>query len=111
MPGARALHVGGATSGDPSRRDAHFHASLEHYLRKHHGDLGWQSARLAQWLGSMARAFALPGERGRAARKRAALYRIGPARVEARYRAPHPSTRAADGLAGSAPHVAKGRVA
>ena len=34
----------------------------------------------------MARSVALPGERGRAARKRAALYRLGPVRVERRYR-------------------------
>jgi len=85
VPDARALHVGAATSSDPSRREAHFHASQERYLRKHHGAVGWQSARLAQWLGSMARSVVLPGERGRAARKRAALYRLGPVRVESRY--------------------------
>ncbi|WP_235508295.1 glycosyltransferase [Agromyces sp. Soil535] len=85
VPEARAVHAGAATSGDPSRREAHFHASQEHYLRKHYGTLGWQSARVAQWLGSMVRSVVLPGERGRAARKRAALYRLGPVRVEARY--------------------------
>lgn len=85
VPGVRAVHTGAGTSGDPSRREAHFHASLERYLRKHHGTVGWQSARTAQWLGSMARSVALPGERGRAARKRAALYRLGPVRVEARF--------------------------
>ena len=85
VPDARALHVGAATSTDPSRREAHFHASQERYLRKHHGAVGWQSARLAQWLGSMTRSVVLPGERGRAARKRAALYRLGPVRVESRY--------------------------
>lgn len=85
VPAARAVHTGAGTSSDPARREAHFHASLERYLRKHHGTFGWQSARLAQWLGSMARSIALPGERGRAARKRAALYRLGPVRVEARY--------------------------
>ncbi|MCK8610148.1 glycosyltransferase [Agromyces sp. C10] len=82
---AHAMHVGAGTSSDPDRREAHFHASLERYLRKHHGELGWQAARVAQWLGAMARSVALPGERGRAARKRAALYRLGPVRVEARY--------------------------
>jgi glycosyltransferase involved in cell wall biosynthesis/GT2 family glycosyltransferase len=85
VPGAVAIHVGGATSSDASRREAHFHASLERYLRKHHGAAGWQVARLGQWLGSMARAVALPGVRGVAARRRAALYRLGPVRVEARY--------------------------
>lgn len=82
---AVAIHVGGATSSDASRREAHFHASLERYLRKHYGATGWQVARLGQWLGSMARAVALPGARGVAARRRAALYRLGPVRVEARF--------------------------
>jgi glycosyltransferase involved in cell wall biosynthesis/GT2 family glycosyltransferase len=85
VPEARALHVGAATSGDASRREAHFHASQERYLRKHYGALGWQSARLAQWIGAMTRSVVLPGERGRAARKRAALYRLGPVRVESRH--------------------------
>ncbi|WP_344292784.1 glycosyltransferase [Agromyces neolithicus] len=87
VPEARALHVGGGTSGDASRRDAHFFASQERYLRKHFGAVGWQSARLGQWLGSMARSVVLSGERGRAARKRAAIYRLGPVRVEGRFRA------------------------
>jgi glycosyltransferase involved in cell wall biosynthesis/GT2 family glycosyltransferase len=85
-PDVRAVHVGAGTSGDAARREAHFHASQERYLRKHYGALGWQWARLGQWLGAMARSVALPGERGRAARKRAALYRLGPVRVEGRYR-------------------------
>jgi GT2 family glycosyltransferase len=88
VPEARAVHAGAGTSSDSARREAHFHASLERYLRKHHGSIGWQSARTAQWIGSMARSIALPGERGRAARKRAALYRLGPVRVEARYLEP-----------------------
>jgi glycosyltransferase involved in cell wall biosynthesis/GT2 family glycosyltransferase len=92
VTGARAVHAGAGTSSDPARREAHFHASLERYLRKHHGSLGWQSARTAQWIGSMARSIALPGERGRAARKRAALYRLGPVRVEARYLEPSDGT-------------------
>ncbi|MGW9631479.1 glycosyltransferase [Agromyces sp. NPDC055520] len=85
VPQARALHVGAGTGGDPRRREAHFHASQERYLRKHYGCFGWQSARTAQWLGAMARSVVLPGERGRAARRRAALYRLGPVRVEARF--------------------------
>jgi GT2 family glycosyltransferase len=92
VPAARAMHAGGGTSSDLSRREAHFHASLERYLRKHHGSLGWQSARTGQWIGSMARSIALPGEHGRAARKRAALYRLGPVRVEARYLEPADGT-------------------
>lgn len=88
VPEARAVHVGAGTGGDPRRREAHFHASQERFLRKHYGALGWQSARLAQWLGATARAILLPGERGTAARRRAAIYRLGPVRVEARFRTP-----------------------
>lgn len=84
VPAARATHTGGGTSGESVRRELHFHASQERYLRKHFGTAGWQVARLANWAGAMARAVALPGERGRQARRRAALYRLGPVRVETR---------------------------
>ena len=57
-PRRAPLHVGAGTSGDRARREAHFHASQERYLRKHYGALGWQWARLGQWLGAMARAIA-----------------------------------------------------
>ncbi len=81
-----AIHGGAGTSTDERRREAHFHASQERYLRKHFGTLGWQIARAGVWIGAMARAAALPGDRGRDARRRAALYRLGPVRVErARY--------------------------
>lgn len=82
-PGIEAIHVGAGTSTDSLRREAHFHASQERYYRKHYGATGWFAARSAVWLGSMVRAIVLPGERGRAARRRAALYRLGPVRVEA----------------------------
>lgn len=82
---ARAVHVGAGTSSDSRRREAHFHASQERYLRKHFGGAAWQLARAAVWLGASLRSIALPGERGRDARRRAALYRLGPARVEARF--------------------------
>ncbi|MEK8227836.1 hypothetical protein NKG05_19685 [Oerskovia sp. M15] len=41
----------GATSTDPSRRETHFHASQERYLRKHFGAAGgsWHAGR-ARWL-------------------------------------------------------------
>lgn len=77
-----AVHAGAATSTDPVRRLAHFHASQERYFRKHYGTLGWQIARAAVWTGAMARAAVLSGEDRRDARRRAALYRLGPARVE-----------------------------
>ena len=82
--GVTALHVGAGTSTDDRRREAHFHASQERYLRKHFGALGWQSTRAAVWSGAMLRSAILPGERGKIARRRAALYRLGPLRVEAR---------------------------
>ena len=80
---ARAVHSGAATSGDPTRRNTHFHASQERYLRKHYGAARWQLARAAMVLGSGARSVVLPGERGRQARLRATLYAAGPMKAEA----------------------------
>lgn len=82
---AQAVHHGGGTSTDPRRREVHFHASQERYLRKHFGKAGWQSARIAAWVGSVARALVLSGARRLEARRRAALYRLGPIRVESRF--------------------------
>lgn len=82
VPAVSAVHVGAATSTDPVRRETYFHAGQERYLRKHHGALGWQTARAGQWLGAAARGRVLPGERGAAARDRARLLRRGPRRVE-----------------------------
>jgi len=84
VPGARARHAGGGTSSNGALRAAHFSASQERYMRKHFGTAGWQFARAANWAGAMVRAIALPGARGHEARRRAALYRLGPVRVEAR---------------------------
>lgn len=81
----QAVHVGAATSTDPARREAHFHASQEKYLRKHFGAVGWQVARLVHVAGATARGLLLPAERRQAARARAKLYRRGPAKVEASY--------------------------
>jgi glycosyltransferase involved in cell wall biosynthesis/GT2 family glycosyltransferase len=83
VPEARALHLGAATSADTTRRDTHFHAGQERYLRKHYGAARWQVARGAAVLGAAARAAVLPGARGREARTRAALYLTGPLRAEA----------------------------
>lgn len=88
-PRIRAMHEGAATSTDSTARELHFHASLERYLRKHFGAAGWESARVAVWLGAMLRSVVLAGQRGKDARRRAALYRLGPVRVEARL-APRP---------------------
>lgn len=85
VPAVSAVHLGAATSPDSSRRDAHFHASQERYMRKHFGAAGWQLARLAQLLGAAARSVVLPGERGRAAAARARTFARGPVRTERAY--------------------------
>lgn len=90
VPEARALHLGGATSSDPARRDAHFHASLERYLRKHHGDAGWAVARAGQVAGSAVRAALLRGEARQAAARRLRTYLAGPVAAEAAYVTPVP---------------------
>ena len=84
VPEVQAVHLGGGTSTDPRLQQARFHASQERYLRKHYGSAGWQWSRVAVWAGAMARAALLSGDRGAAARRRAALYRLGPMRVESR---------------------------
>jgi GT2 family glycosyltransferase len=82
VPEAHAVHLGAATSADTARRDIHFHAGQERYLRKHYGSARWHVARGATLLGAVARAVVLPGARGREARARAALYLEGPLRAE-----------------------------
>lgn len=86
VPEVTASHLGAATSGDPARREAHFHGSQERYVRKHFGPVGWQVARAGQLVGAGVRSVVLPGERRRAAQDRVALYLRGPARAEGRYR-------------------------
>ncbi|MFI2753351.1 glycosyltransferase [Cellulomonas sp. P22] len=83
VPAVVATHVGGGTSTDPLRRETHFHASQERYLRKHFGAHGWTAARTAVVLGGVARGVVLPGARGREARRRVRLYVRGPLRAEA----------------------------
>lgn len=82
VPEVRALHVGAATSSDPERRETHFHASQERYLRKHFGVAGWRVAQSGQIAGSLLRAAGLPGDRGRDALARARRYLAGPVRLE-----------------------------
>ncbi|WP_243842025.1 glycosyltransferase [Microbacterium hydrocarbonoxydans] len=86
VPEVSALHLAGGTSSDPRRREAYFFASQERYYRKHFGAAGWGLARFAGWAGAMARAILLRGERRTQARRRAAIHRLGPVRVEARFR-------------------------
>lgn len=80
---AFATHLGGASSTDPMRREAHFHASQEAYMRKHFGAVGWQVARVGQVLGAGVRGVVLPGTRGAEARRRRRLYVRGPAHARA----------------------------
>ncbi|MGN7704249.1 glycosyltransferase [Cellulosimicrobium sp. 22601] len=82
VPEAHALHLGGATSSDPSRRETHFHASQERYLRKHHGRAGWALARAGAVVGAAARSVALRGDGRASARRRLRLYLAGPVRTE-----------------------------
>lgn len=85
VPEVVAAHLGAATSSDPTRRDTHFYAAQEKFLRKHHGAAGWQVARLASILGAGARMLVLPsGERRESARRRVRAYLRGPVREEAR---------------------------
>ncbi|WP_243062402.1 glycosyltransferase [Humibacter sp. RRB41] len=89
-----ATHEGAGTGGDPRVRERHFYGSAERYLRKHYGSAGWQIYRAGTFLGAAARGAVLPGERGAAARRRAAMFRIGPVAIETRAVSPrHPSTR------------------
>ena len=87
------MHLGAATSADPARRDTHFDASQERYLRKHYGPIRWQLARGATIIGSAARGVVLAGERGRHARARAAFYVTGPLESEAALLATRPGAR------------------
>lgn len=84
VPDVTALHLGSATSSDPAKREAHFHASQERYHRKHFGRLGWQVTRAAIVVGSAVRALLLSDSRATAAWDRACRYLHGPAAVAAR---------------------------
>lgn len=79
-----AFHVGGATSTDSRRRDAHFEASLEKYVRKHFGTAGWQVSRASIVAQSIGRVVRHPRSCAAPAR-RAGAYLRGPARVERRW--------------------------
>lgn len=83
VPAATALHLGGGTSSDPHRRDIHFHASQERYLRKHFGGLNWQVARAGVLAGALARSILLRGAAAQRARWRLRTYAKGPVRAEA----------------------------
>ncbi len=98
VPAASATHVGAGTSRDAVRREIHFHASQERYLRKHFGALGWQAARVGQIGGSAARALLLRGARAQGARQRLSLYARGPLNIEQSLRSGPTSTDSASVL-------------
>ncbi len=93
-----ATHEGAGTGGDPRVRERHFYASAERYIRKHHGALGWQIYRLGTLVGSAVRGAVLPAERGRTARRRAALFRHGPVAVQTGEAGPAPRRRPPGGM-------------
>ncbi|MDF8266483.1 glycosyltransferase [Luteipulveratus flavus] len=84
--GVSGTHLGAATSSDSVVREQHFHASLERYVRKHHGAAGWMVFRAAMVAGGAARAVAPTAGRREAARRRARLYVTGPVRAQERSR-------------------------
>jgi GT2 family glycosyltransferase len=71
VPSAEFVHEGGRSGGD--RLFGHLHASLERYVRKHHGPAAATFARLALAAGASVRyaaAVLTPGEAGRRRRLR-----------------------------------------
>ncbi len=75
-----AVHVGGATSSDETRRTALFHAGTETYIRKWYGRGGWQVFRAAIITSALLRAL-IRGRDRRESLARARLYLTGPRRV------------------------------
>lgn len=84
VKGVTAVHEGAGTSTDAWRRELHFHASKERYLRKHFGTVGWQVSRAGIILGDAIRSIVRSGDRGHAARQRVGIYLQGPLRLESR---------------------------
>ncbi len=85
VPELVAEHLGSGTSTDPVRRELLFHAAQERYHRKHHGRLGWQSARAARVAGELARSVLARGDRSAEARRRVGTYAVGPQRALRRF--------------------------
>ncbi len=79
-----AVHVGAGTADDLALREAHFHASFERLIRKHHGTVGWQVTRAGCVVGASLRSVILGGGGRRRARTRLRLYLEGPSRAEHR---------------------------
>jgi GT2 family glycosyltransferase len=80
-PEIMATHVGAATDPDPHRRHVRFHAGVERYVRKWHGNAGWRSYQLATVLTALRRAVVSRGSRRRSSLALARLYARGPGGV------------------------------
>jgi GT2 family glycosyltransferase len=91
VDGAVASHVGAGTGGDPTRREAHFNASHERLIRKHHGRAGWVVFRAGTMVGALIRMVVRRDERRAEAVRRFRLYWVGPCRAEARLAPAGPS--------------------
>ena len=53
--GLSGAHTGAGTSTDSDHREALFHASVERYIRKWHGDFRWRVFQMGVLFGSGAR--------------------------------------------------------
>lgn len=86
---ATATHAAGGTDSDNIRLQVRLHASLERYMRKWHGPLGWEIYRAGVLFGQTGRLFVYSLTRRRPAARRAAarlirLYLKGPDRTALR---------------------------
>lgn len=81
VPGLSASHSGGGTSSDETRRETHFQAGGERYVRKWYGRSGWAVYRTAGVVGALLRS-PRRGARGAGARRRAQILWRGPRRAE-----------------------------
>ncbi len=77
-----ATHIGGGSSDEEWRREIHFHAGSERYIRKWYGAAGWCSYRLATVLGAALRVVVLRSARRTQAARRLSLFVRGPQRSE-----------------------------
>ncbi|WP_018154915.1 glycosyltransferase [Demetria terragena] len=81
VPEVTVTHVGAASSADTTRRDTHFDAAQERYLRTHTGTVGWHAARAAILVGAAGRWAVSPARRP-TMRRRMIAYWQGPIRRE-----------------------------
>jgi GT2 family glycosyltransferase len=78
---AEAVHAGAATDPDTDRRHVRFHAGVERYMRKWHGQWGWRSYQAATVLTALRRGLVGGRARRHASMRLAGLYTRGPYHV------------------------------